>query len=350
MMFSSKFHLQCARLGAKVSTGLLATLLALGLCVGIADPVKAQDLRVKAEAEGNLMMYATFTAADSKTLLDGFKQLYPKIDVAYYRSNDSALMERFLSENRAGQNLCDVMVTTSFYGHNIKKRGLFAAYDSPERKFFRAGYKDPQATWTSIYTNYGAFGYNTRGVSKASVPKSFNDLLKPEWKGQITMESRAYEWFGTTLKAMGDEKGLAYMRELAKQTELRTGRNLLAQLVAAGEFKGALSGYSQTFEVLKPAGAPVDWVYLNPVFANIHPTGIATKAPHPNAARLFIDFVLSKRGQEIIRGMNRIPDRIDTPPDQARLTENIKPAFAPAEVLDNFERYAKLFHEIFGGR
>ena len=81
------------------------------------------------------------------------------------------LMERFLSENRAGQNLCDVMVTTSFYGHNIKKRGLFAAYDSPERKFFRDGYKDPQATWTSTYTNYGAFGYNTRGVLKASVPE-----------------------------------------------------------------------------------------------------------------------------------------------------------------------------------
>ena len=309
---------------------IVSTLLfAIGAGLWLASlPANAQDVRAKAEAEGKLMMYATFTAADSKTLLDGFKQVYPKIDVAYYRSNDSALMERFLSENRAGQNLCDVMVTTSFYGHNIEKRGLFASYDSPERKFFREG----------------------RAVPKTSVPKTFNDLLKPEWKGQITLESRPYEWFGTTLKAMGEEKGMAYMRELAKQTELRTGRNLLAQLVAAGEFKGALSGYSQTFEVLKPAGAPVDWVYLNPVFANIHPTGIATKAPHPNAARLFIDFVLSKRGQEVIRGMNRIADRIDTPPDQARLTENIKPAFAPAEVLDNFERYAKLFHEIFGGR
>jgi iron(III) transport system substrate-binding protein len=313
-------------------------------------PANAQDLRAKAEAEGKLMMYATFTAADSKTLLDAFKQVYPKIDAAYYRSNDAALMERFVNENRAGQNLCDVIITTSFYGNNIKKRGLFTPYDSPERKFFREGYKDPQGHWTSTYTNYGAFGYNTRAVAKTSVPKSFDDLLKPEWKGQIAMEGRAYEWFGTTLKAMGEEKGMAYMRELAKQTELRTGRNLLAQLVAAGEFKGALSGYSQTFEVLKPIGAPVDWVYLNPVFANIHPTGIAAKAPHPNAARLFIDFVLSKRGQEVIRSMNRIPDRIDTPPDQARLIENIKPAFAPAEVLDNFERYAKLFHEIFGGR
>jgi len=313
-------------------------------------PGEAQELKEKAEAEGKLMFYATFNAADSKTLVDGFKKLYPKIDAVYYRTTDSALMERILTESRAGQHLWDVVVTTSFYGHNLKKRGLLATYDSPERKFYRDGYKDPQATWTSSYTNYGAFGYNTRMVPKTSVPKSFTDLLKPEWKGHIGMDSRPYEWFGTMLKAMGEEKGLAYMRELAKQTQLRAGRTLVAQLVAAGEFRGALTGYSQTFEVLKPSGAPVDWIYLNPVFANIHPTGVAAKAPHPNAARLFIDFILSKRGQELIRGMNRIPDRIDTPPDQARLIEGIKPAFAPTEVLEEFERYAKLFHETFGGR
>jgi len=236
---------------SKGAMGIIRTLVAL-LILTVSSDVFAQDVRAKAEAEGKLMMYATFTAADSKALLDGFKQVYPKIDAQYYRTNDAALMERFVNENRAGRNLCDVIVTTSFYGRNIKQRGLFAAYDSPERKFFREGYKDPQAHWTSTYTNYGAFGYNTRTVPKTSVPKSFNDLLKPEWKGQITLEGRAYEWFGTTVKAMGEEKGLSYMRELAKQTELRTGRNLLAQLVAAGEFKGALSAYSQTFEVLKP--------------------------------------------------------------------------------------------------
>jgi iron(III) transport system substrate-binding protein len=309
----------------------------------------AQSIKEKAETEGKLMFYATFNATDSKTLIDGFKQLYPKIDAVFYRSSDSAMMERIVTESRAGQNLWDVVVTTSFYGHNLKKRGLLAAYDSPERKFYRDGYKDPQALWTSTYTNYAAFGYNTRGVPKSSVPRSFNDLLKPEWKGQIGMESRPYEWFGTMVKAMGEEKGLPYMRELAKQTQLRAGRTLLAQLVAAGEFKGALSAYSQTFEVLKPSGAPVDWVYLNPVFANIHPTGVAAKAPHPNAARLFVDFVLSKRGQELIRGMNRIPDRIDVTLDP-RWTEGVKPAFAPSEVLEEFERYGKLFHEIFGGR
>ena len=335
-----------------VKIRFLATL-AFAVIIGFAlsgSPLAAQTLREKAEAEGKLMFYATFTAADAKTLVDGFKQVYPKIDATYLRTTDSAMMERILTENRAGQNLSDVVVTTSYYGHNLKKRGLFAAYDSPERKFFREGYKDPQAMWTSTYTNYAAFGFNTQGVAKTSVPKSLADLLRPEWKGQIGMESRPYEWFGTMLKAIGEEKGLAYMGELAKQTQLRAGRTLLAQLVAAGEFKGALTAYSQTFEVLKPTGAPVDWVYLNLVFADTHPTGVAAKAPHPNAARLFIDFVLSKRGQELIRGMNRIPDRIDTPPEQARLIEGVKPAFAPTEVLDDIERYAKMFHDIFGGR
>jgi iron(III) transport system substrate-binding protein len=310
----------------------------------------AQDVKTLAEAEGKLVFYAGFNANDSKTLIDGFKQLHPKIEGTFYRATDAQLMERMLTEARAGRHLWDVMMSSSFYGHSLKKRGMLMPYDSAERKFFRDGYKDPEATWTSIFTNYSALGFNTQNVPKASIPKSYGDLLKPEWKGNIGIEGRAYEWFGTMVKAMGDEKGLAFMRELAKQAQLRAGRTLLAQLVAAGEFKGALTAYSQTFEVLKPSGAPVDWVYLNPVFANLHPVGISAKAPHPNAGKLFIDFMLSKRGQELIRGMNRIPDRVDTPPEQARLIEGIKPAFAPAEVLENFESYAKTFHEIFGGR
>ena len=316
-----------------------------------APVLSASQHQAKAEAEGKMVFYASFNANDSKTLIDGFKQLYPKIDAVFYRATDAQLMERILTEARAGRFLWDVVMTTSFYGHNLKKRGFLAAYDSPERKFYREGYEDPQATWTSIYTNYAAFGYNTRLVPKSSVPKSYDDLLKPEWKAQVAMDARAYEWFGTMIKAMGDEKGRRFMRALAKQEmQPRHGRTLIAQLVAAGEFKGALTAYSTTFEQLKPAGAPVDWVYLNPVFANIHPTGLSAKAPHPNAGRLFLDFILSKRGQTIIKNLRRIPDRIDVVPDLPRLVEGITPAFAPVEVFEDFERYVKMFHEIFGGR
>src|SRR5213594_3175871 len=125
--------------------GVIQTLVAL-LILTVTSDVLAQDVRAKAEAEGKLMFYATFNAADSKTLIDGFKQLYPKIDATYYRATDSVMVEKIVTESRAGQHLWDIVMTSSFYGHNLRKRGLFAPYDSPERRFYRDGYKDPQAT------------------------------------------------------------------------------------------------------------------------------------------------------------------------------------------------------------
>ena len=309
---------------------------------------RAADVQ-KAEAEGKAVFYGSLTANDAKALVDGFKQAYPKIDGEFYRSSDSQLMEKILTEARAGRPLWDVVCETGFYGNLLKKRGMLEAYDSPERKFFRDAYKDPQAFWTSIYTTYAIFGYNTRLVPKTGVPKSYEDLLKPEWKGQIGVESRSFEWFATTMRNMGgEEKGLAFMRRLAQQQlQPRPGRTLVAQLVAAGEHKGSLSVYSQSYEVLKQTGAPVDWVPLDPVYASVHPTGINAKAPHPNAARLMMDFLLSRKGQEILRAARRIPDRIDTPPDPPRLIEGIRPAVTAPEVYDNFDRYIKLYEDVF---
>src|SRR3954463_7039280 len=103
----------------------------------LAVDVRAAQVKELAEAEGKLMFYATFNAADSKMLADGFRQAYPKIEPSFYRTTDAALMERILTESRAGQKLWVVAVPTSFYGHNLKKRGLSATYDSPERKYFR---------------------------------------------------------------------------------------------------------------------------------------------------------------------------------------------------------------------
>jgi len=323
-------------------------------CFGAYLPIRleAAEVREKAEAEGKAVFYASMTTSDVKALVDGFKQLYPKIDAQFYRTGDSQLMEKVMTEGRAGKPLWDVIAHTGFYGHLLKKRGMLEAYDSPERKFYRDAYKDPQAFWTSIYTTYAVFGYNTRLVPKASIPKSYEDLLKPEWKGQIGMEARAYEWFATAMRNMGgEEKGLAFMRRFAQQQlQPRSGRTLIAQLVGAGEFKGSVSVYSQSYEILKATGAPVEWVALDPVYASVHPTGIAAKAPHPNAARLLMDFLLSKKGQEILRSLRRIPDRIDTPPDPPRLIEGIRPAVTSPDIYDDFDRYVKLFNEIFGGR
>jgi ABC-type Fe3+ transport system substrate-binding protein len=85
-----------------------------------------------------------------------------------------------------------------------------------------------------------------------------------------------------------------------------------------------------------------------PTFANLHPVALNVKAPHPNAGKLFIDFMRSQKGQGVVRALKRIPDRIDTPPDPPNLIQGVTPAFTAPEVYDNFDRYIKLFQEIFG--
>ncbi len=325
---------------------ILGAAIAAWLC---AAPLYAAEVKDRAEAEGKLIFYTTSNAADAKAVTDGFKRIYPRIDVQFERSTDSQMMEKILSQARAGKPLWDVVSTTGYYGYLLKKRGLLAAYDSPERKYFRDGFKDPQGFWTSTYTTYAVFGYNTRLVSRANVPRSHEDLLKPFWKGQVGMEGRGYEWFTATISGMGREKGLGFMRALAANNPaLRVGRTLLAQLVAAGEFNGTLTAYMHNFDTLKNSGAPVEWIALPPSFANLHPVALNAKALHPNAGKLFVDFMLSQKGQEIVRGLKRIPDRIDTPPDPPNLLQGVTPAFTSPDVYDNFDRDIKLFQEIFG--
>jgi iron(III) transport system substrate-binding protein len=308
----------------------------------------AAQWQQQAEAEKKMVWYTTIGSADAKMLIDQFRQRYPKITAEYFRTGGPQLVERIFTEARAGKHLWDVFMNSAIYTQLLSDKGMLAVYESPESRFYRDGYKDPRGTWTSIYTNYAVTGYNTKLVSKEEAPKSYTDLLKPTWSGQIGMDAKSYEWFAVVIRGLGMEKGMSFMRQLAKnKVQLRNGRELVAQLVAAGEFKLALTAYSQNYETLRLGGAPVDWVALDPVYANIHPVGLSVKAPNPNAGKLFIDFLLSKTGQEILRAQRRIPDRIDTPPEIARLTEGIKPAFGSPDMYGDFNRYIKLFQKTF---
>ena len=311
----------------------------------------AAERKEKAEAQGKVVLYTTMTSEHSKLFMESFKQVYPMIDAQSFTAGSSPLAERILTEARTGRFLWDVLITTPFYTRLFINRGLIAPYDSPERRYYRDGYKDPNGMWTSIYTNYTAFGYNTRLLPANRVPKAHADLLKPEWRQQIGMDNRPYEWFVTFVHSIGEEKGLSFMRALAQQEpQLRTGRTLIAQLVAAGEVLGGLTAFSQNFEGLKRNGAPVEWVALDPVIVSLHPVTLSAKAPNPRAGRLLIDFFLSKKGQEIMRSLQRIPDRIDTPPSPPRLVEGIKPVFPPFELFDNLDHYIKLFDQMFLGK
>src|SRR3990172_2142396 len=332
----------------------LRTAMLLSLTIvwsGLLSSALAAELKEKGEEEGKVILYASMSGEHCKVFSDAFKQLYPKIDAQFYSAASSPLAERILTESRSGRFAWDVLIITPFYTELFIKRGLIAPYESPERKFYRDGYKDSKGMWTSIYTNYSVLGYNTKLVSNTKIPKSHFDLLKPEWRKQIGMDNRPYEWFAAFVDAIGKEKGLEFMRSLAQQEpQLRTGRTLVTQLVAAGETELALTSFSSNFETIKKRGAPVEWVALDPVIGYLHPIALSAKAPNPNAARLFIDFFLSKRGQEIMRSLQRIPDRSDVLPDPPRLVQGIKAVFPSPEMIENLNPYIKLFDQIFLGK
>ena len=220
-------------------------------------------------------------------------------------------------------------------------------YVSPEAKNLPRAFVDPQGTWAAVYIMPNITAFNTQMVKRSEVPRTYEEFLNPKWKGKIGMDPTKPEWFAWMLKQMGEEKGLAYMRKLAAQ-DLRfyPGLSLLTNLLASGEFPLLLNDYLHTAEEIKRKGGPVDWVAQNPVYTKFQPIGIGAKAPHPNAAKLFVDFVLSAEGQKMIASFARVPTRLGVPTNIQGL-EKFNYVVDEFSAADDFNKNYELFQKIF---
>jgi iron(III) transport system substrate-binding protein len=332
---------------AKVQRAVKSWLGAFSLLI-FANSLMAQGFQEEAKREGKVVFYTTMNAAETTKLADAFKRRYPSVDLSFYRTGDEAMLTKIETEARLGQHLWDVLEITGFPGYHLFLRGFFARYDSPERKLFAEGFKDKEGYWTSNYTNSHILAYNTRMVSKDQVPTSFEDLLDPKWKGKIALDAKDYEWFANMLKFMGEEMGITYMKKLAAQNlRMQAGHTLLTQLIAAGELPLGIAMYGHRVEQMKRQGAPLEWVGLNPVVLNLHPVALSARAPHPNSGRALVDFLLSQEAAKIIQSLNRIPDRIDVPPDPPSLIKGLSVLPSDLSLVKDYSRYVKLFREIF---
>jgi iron(III) transport system substrate-binding protein len=301
-----------------------------------------------AKKEGKMVFYSSLNIEDNNGLLRKFEAKYPFIKTELNRLNADRLLLRFQSEARAKTHVADVILNGGARTYITKKDGLLMKYVSPESKFYGPGFKDPDGYWTDAYLNAHVLVYNTRMLKAPEVPRSHGDLLQPQWKGKFIMVSKAYEWFLKYLKVTGEEKGLPFFKRLAQQKpEFRIGSSQVADLVAAGEHPIGINTYSTNIEDLKARGAPVEWVPLDPVIATLHPIAVSAQAPHPNAAKLFVDYVLSKEGMTLLRSFKRIPSRIDVEPSVPRLTKGIKFHAAEPELAEEFDKYARMFQTIF---
>jgi iron(III) transport system substrate-binding protein len=296
--------------------------------------------------EGEVVWYTAMSTPDAEPLRKRFEEKHPGLKLTILRQPAEKIRNRILTEARAGKHFWDVVSFNHLDVDALDREGLLATYVSKETASgFPPGAVDARGRYAPIYVRQYVIGYNTKLVPPAEAPRDWSDLLAPRWKGKLAMDEDEIEWYAAMLEYMGRDKGLAFMRALARQEpQLRRGHTLLSKLLAAGDFPLALV-HAAEMEDAKRSGAPVDWVRtLDPVITSPSQVAISAGAPHPNGARLFVDFLLSTEGQSIIASRARVPARIDVASDsQAAL----KVHYVKPELGREFERDERQFRDIF---
>lgn len=301
-----------------------------------------------ARREGEVVYYASMNLSEANALISEFEKRYPFVKVKLQRSGSEKLLTRVLTEARAKKHFADVIQTVEFSMHIFNRSGLLARYIPQANSFYPQDFKE-EGFWTTVYYNAYVTAYNTRLVPTRIIPKVYDDLLDPRWKGKMMMEGTKAEWFAGMLQIMGAERGLKYMRDLAKQRPSpREGHELLAQLVAAGEGLLDINIPAASVERMKEKGAPIDWIALGAAPVVMVGIGLAAQAAHPNAAKLFLDFALSREGQRLARTPGRFVARNDIAGEQPTVMKEMKMAPVDPALAEKLDDYAKQLRAIFG--
>jgi iron(III) transport system substrate-binding protein len=304
-----------------------------------------EKLIQNAKREGGLSLYTVLNVNDYAQLLDVFEKKYG-IKVTMWRGSGEQIVQRVVAESKANRNLVDMVELGS---------GIDMLYrENLLEEFYSPGFKDIPAAALPKHHHYApdnfyfyVLAYNTNLVKPDQIPASYEDLLLPKWRGNIGMDPGDIDWFGSMLKAMGEEKGLAYFQKLAAaKPQMRNGHTLLATLISAGEIPISPVAFNYSVEELKRKGAPIDWKPLPLTIARTQSIGLTKNAPHPNAALLFADFILSKEGQEIIKRTGNVPvsTAVDSP-----LKDFKYELMVPAVVVDNWDKWNGLWNNLFLG-
>jgi iron(III) transport system substrate-binding protein len=327
---------------------MLATLL-LALFSKAHAQTDLSALAASAKQEKQVVWYTTTSAGDNQAIVAGFTKKYPFLKVEVLRSTGEKLRQRILTEASAGQFFSDVASVSSMEMGLLKSKNLLQPYDPPEAAGYPAATKDKENFFTAIYARNFVMGYNTAMIPEKDRPKDWPDLLDPKWKGRFGMDEEECEGYGTLIDYWGREKAGKFIKALAaQQPTLRRGHSLLAQLLAAGEFPIALV-FPFEVEQLKRRGAPVEWSNSSdPIVTSINVVALSTKAPHPNAAKLLINYILSEEGQNIIKNVSRVPLRPGVKPNVAKLDQStLKIHYVPADMFRKIAEYEKEFRDLF---
>jgi iron(III) transport system substrate-binding protein len=303
-----------------------------------------------AEKEAEIVLYTVMSGDNNRVMIEAFQKKYPGVTVKSWWGSTESMLNRVLTEERSGALKADVIFSGGSEMQVFKKRGLLQKYISAEAEAIPENFRDPEGYWTNVHPLSMVTAYNTDQVKPQDAPQTYQDLLKPQWKGKMSMERLEYDWFATLQRVWGREKAIAYCKKLATQNiRFDSGHTKIATMVAAGDIPIGINMYEYRIASLKKKGAKIDWVALEPVVAILEVIAIPSNAAHPNAAKLFVDFMLSVDGQNLIRGFGRIPGRRGIEPLDKDIAK-IKPI--PTDVATIYrvglDVFGKEYREIFG--
>ncbi len=287
----------------KLIRSLLVIPISLLLLVG---PICAwaQDRDAKliegAKKEGKLIFWGTDQARIMTPVLNAFQKKYPFVQAEYWRAGSEQVVQKELSEARAGRHNFDYSSVDIDTYLETRKAGLMKKYDWPSTKRWDAKYKDPEGYAVARNILQTVIGYNTDLVPPAEAPKAWDDVLDPKWKGAISQDKEGYDWVLMLWSAWGKEKTMNYLQRLAKNNPVfGEGSSARTEMLAAGAFKIDLRLNLNQIRDRQKKGAPLDWVRTNPILEKGTFMFIAAQAPHPNVAMLFADWLTSSEGQQI---------------------------------------------------
>ena len=305
-----------------------------------------RDARVLegAKKEGKVSIYTSLNTKDSGPITEAFEKKYG-VKTLLWRSSSEKVLQRAVTEARAGRFLCDILETNGPEMEALYREKLLAEFTSPHFKDLPPAAFPKHRHWVADRFNFFTIGYNTNLVKEADVPNTYQDLLHPRFAGKIGIEAGDTDWFAALVKSMGEKEGLAFFRKLAEtRPQMRTGHTLLGELVSSGEIPIAATIYNHNIERLTVKGAPVKWKALAPTFGRPNAIGVVARAANPYAALLFADFMLSREGQELLKERNRVPanQSVETPLNKFPF-EMIDPGI----TLDEADKWDKLWSELF---
>ncbi len=335
-------------------TGFVIALVAL---VATNSPAGAQapqqswmtpDLLKAAKAEGSLTVYGSMNEQEALPLWKVFQDA-TGVTVNYVRSSDTQIMARVMIEERARQKSWDIALTTTV---SQLPPAFLAQIDPPEAKALMPEARDPNRRWYGVYANYNAPAYNTKFVKKADLPKSYEDFAAhTEWTGKIAIDGTDNEWLEALYSYYGEQRGQTIVKNIISSLNpvITDGHLLLARSVGAGEYWLALNNFLNLTLNVKMSGAPTDFWLLNPVALVFGSVGVNVIAPHPNAAKLAENFVLSQQAQSFITRKGRFPTRPDVPTNPPQVGEMLKQMKIVPVTLDTVgqRKWQKTYNELF---